>query len=145
MQWKDAYSVGIQEIDDHHKHLLKLFSQIERSVKLRCGWKEVIYDLVDLKVFARRHFEFEEGLMRMYGYPQLKEHEGSHQLFFTKLGEIESKSIPEIAQSELIKFLCDWLKTHISGEDKGYAEHALSGAAIVRPSAATLKLVESAA
>ena len=54
MKWRNEYSVGIQEIDDHHKHLLKLFSQIEQSVKLQCGWKEVIYGLVDLKVFARK-------------------------------------------------------------------------------------------
>ena len=141
MEWKDSYSVGIQEIDEHHKHLLRLFARINDSIKLRRGWREIIYDTIDLKVFARRHFEFEEGLMRMYGYKESATHEKSHQHFFAKLLDIESKSIPELAQTELVKFLCDWLTNHILGEDQGYSSHILSGAPVVRAHSPTLSVV----
>lgn len=132
MEWKDEYSVGIQEIDDQHKHLLVVFSQIERAIRVQRGWMEVFYEVADLKTFAKMHFEIEEVLMRLYGYPDSAEHAEQHRYFFIRLAEIEGRSLDGSVGSELLTFLCDWLKGHIQGADKGYAEHILSGAAIVR-------------
>lgn len=144
MKWQDKYSVGIREIDDQHKHLLKLFSKIEQAIQLQSGWRAIVYDIVDLKVFARRHFELEESLMRMYGYNESEMHERMHQHFFTSLTEIESKSIADLAHNELVTFLCDWLKTHIQGADRGYAAYILSGASILKPNAPSLSIVKAA-
>lgn len=132
MEWKYEHSIGIQEIDDQHKQLIEIISSIERAIKHERGWREIVYGIVDLKIFARRHFEIEEALMRMYGYGEAAKHTEEHQYFFTRLAEIESKSIYDLAERELLKFLRDWLKDHILGEDRGYAEYILSGASIVR-------------
>jgi len=132
MEWKPEHSVGIQEIDDQHKKVIEIISRVERAVKLQRGWREVVYDIVDLRVFAKSHFEFEEGLMRMYEYKNYAKHVEEHQYFFTKLTEIESKSISNLVEAELLKFLRDWLKEHILVEDKSYAEHILSGAPIAK-------------
>ncbi len=144
MEWKQEHSIGIQEIDDQHKKLIEIIVSIERAIELQRGWREIVYGLVDLKVYAKRHFEFEEALMRMYGFNEAARHTEEHQYFFTRLAEIESKSIYDLAESELLKFLRDWLKNHILGEDRGYAEHILAGAAVVRTSVPMLTVGKSA-
>lgn len=136
MEWSDEYSLGIQEIDDQHKHLLVIFSQIERAIRLQRGWMEIFYEVVDLKSFAKMHFEIEEALMRLYAYGESAAHAEEHRYFFIKLAEIEGRSLDGSVGSELLTFLCDWLKDHIQGSDKGYAEHILSGAPLVRSSVA---------
>jgi len=143
MEWKPEHSIGIREIDDQHKKLIEIISRIERSIKLRSGWRAIVYDIVDLKVFARSHFEFEEGLMRMYGYKEYDKHTEEHQYFFKRLTEIESKSVDDLAEGELLKFLRDWLKDHILVEDKSYAEHILSGAPIEKSDLSALTVVKT--
>jgi len=93
MEWKHEHSIGIQEIDEQHKKVIEIISKIERDIKLNRGWREIVYDVVDLRVFAKSHFEFEEGLMRMYGYKEAAKHMKEHEYFFARLTEIESKSI----------------------------------------------------
>ncbi len=144
MEWKHEHSIGIQEIDDQHRKLIEIISRIERAIKLQRGWREIIYDIVDLRVFARSHFEFEEGLMRMYGYKEYQKHADDHKYFFKRLAEIESKSTYDLAESEILKFLRDWLKEHILVEDKDYAELILSDAPVVKSFAPALTVVRSA-
>ena len=144
MEWKPEHSIGIQEIDDQHKKLIEIISSIERAIKLQRGWREIVYALVDLKIFARRHFEIEEALMRMYAFKDAAKHTEEHQYFFTRLAEIESKSVYAAAESELLKFLRDWLKDHILVADRSYAEHILSGASVVKTHIPTLAAVKSA-
>ena len=137
MEWNDEYSVGIQEIDDQHKRLLDIFSYIERGIRLQRGWMEIFHSVADLKIFARIHFEIEEALMRLYGFPALRAHIEEHQHFFTRLAEIESKALKGPVEKETLEFLCDWLKSHIQGSDRGYTDHILSGALVVRSGSAT--------
>lgn len=144
MEWKHEHSIGIQEIDDQHKKVIEIISKIELAIKLHRGWREIVYDVVDLRVSARRHFEFEEGLMRMYGYKEAAEHIKEHEYFFARLTEIEGKSVSCLIESELLKFLRDWLKKHILGQDKGYAEHILSGAPAVKSKVLPPTVVKSA-
>ena len=132
MEWKYEHSIGIEEIDNQHRKLIDIILTIERAIDRQLGWRDIVYGLVDLKVFARSHFEIEEALMRIYGYKDAAKHAEEHQYFFTRLAEIECKSIDKLAESELLKFLRDWLKNHILGEDRGYANHILSGASVIR-------------
>ncbi|MDD5176363.1 MAG: bacteriohemerythrin [Sterolibacterium sp.] len=144
MEWKYEHSIGIQEIDDQHRKLIEIIVSIERAIVSHVGWRDIVYGLVDLKVFARSHFEIEEALMRMYGYKEAAKHTEEHQYFFTRLAEIECKSIDKLAEGELLKFLRDWLKKHILGEDRGYADHILAGASIVKTKVPSLTVVKSA-
>ena len=38
MEWKDEYSMGILEIDNQHRLLLRSISVIEESIRLNQGW-----------------------------------------------------------------------------------------------------------
>ncbi|MDP2794172.1 MAG: bacteriohemerythrin [Sulfurisoma sp.] len=132
MEWKDEYSLGIAEIDNQHKVLLRGFSAVEEAIGLGRGWSSVHFAIVELRDLAASHFAFEEALMRLYGYAELEEHAESHRNLLVKLQEIEHASIRTSAERDMVEFLRNWLTMHIQGADKGYARHILTGAAVVR-------------
>ena len=132
MEWKDEYSVGIQEIDNQHKQLLRSFSEIEESIRLKQGWSDIHYAIVGLIQAARMHFSFEEAMMRLFGYPGLEFHLKEHRSFFDSLDAIERRSLKLSAETEMVRFLLEWLKKHMLGSDKGYAVHIFSGAQVVK-------------
>ena len=131
MEWQDAYSLDIREIDDQHKKLIGYFSAIESSVSLDRGWSEIHFGISRLRTYAKIHFEFEEALQRMFGYGQSTEHEEGHRHFFSQLKAIEQRSAGQRADEEIVKFLSDWLTQHILVADRDYAKYILSGASIV--------------
>lgn len=135
MEWKDEYSMGIEEIDTQHRELISLFNRIVATADSGARWDTVHYQVMDLRRFAEFHFEFEEALMRMYGYKELDEHAHSHRAFFARLNEIEYLSNKDYVQKEMLRFLSDWLMKHILVADKSYALHILLGGSIVRPAA----------
>ena len=132
MKWKNEYSLGIQEIDAQHRLLLTSFAVIEEAIKLKQGWSNVHFSIVGLKELARMHFTFEEALMRLFAYPEAKEHRSDHEYFFARLAEIENNSLRNSTERELLDFLQEWLTNHILDTDAGYARHILSGASVVR-------------
>jgi len=132
MEWKDEYSLGILEIDNQHKLLLRSFTAIEESIESNQGWSNTHYAIMELIRLARMHFSFEEAVMRMYAYPGSKKHQKEHQRFFDHLERIERQSLKKSAEVKMVQFLKDWLTTHILGTDRGYANHIFSGAQVVR-------------
>lgn len=132
MEWKDEYSVGILEIDDQHKLLLRSFTAIEESIRLDQGWSNTHYAILDLNQLARMHFTFEEAIMHMFGYPETEAHQNEHQQFFSRMASIERHSLKKSAEVEMVQFLRSWLTMHILGSDRGYAKHIFSGAQVVR-------------
>jgi hemerythrin-like metal-binding protein len=132
MKWKDEHSVGIHEIDNQHKLLLRSFSVIKESIKLDQGWSDTHYALVELIQLARVHFSFEEAIMRMFGYPGMHAHQKEHQRILLKLDSFERASLKKPAETEMVPFLEDMLVAHMLGSDKGYVKHIFSGAQVIR-------------
>lgn len=132
MEWKDDYAVGIREIDEQHKELVGLFARVADSIGSELAWPEIHYQLVELKTFATFHFEFEEALMRLFGYTEQSEHADAHKKFFDKLHIIEQSTIRDEVKLEMVRFAFDWLFSHIGTADKAYAKHILDGAAVVK-------------
>jgi hemerythrin len=132
IEWKDEYSVGLQEIDNQHRQLLALFGRVAESLRDAASWSELHYRIVELRSFAEFHFEFEEALMRMFGYVEQAQHADSHKQFFVRMAEFEKNSILGETKQDMLKFLFDWLFSHILKSDKAYAQYILSGAPVVK-------------
>lgn len=133
MQWKPEYSIGIKEIDDQHEGLIAQFSKVEKIVTARHNWEQTHYAIVELTQAARRHFDFEEALMRLFGIPGAEKHKTDHEYFFIKMAEIEQHSLRASAETEMIKFLYAWLRDHILVADRqDYAEFILGITPVVK-------------
>jgi len=138
MEWKADYSVGIEEIDRQHKELLRLFGVIKDAISADEGWSTIHFGLVEVKRFAHFHFEFEEALMRLYGFVGLDEHTATHQQMLHRLESTEHDSLQESTKEDILKLFRDWLLEHINGADRSYARHILAGASVVVPPGFTL-------
>ena len=126
MEWTKKLSVGLAELDDDHKQLIRIINQLgteyppeERRAALR-------QSLVALRRYAEFHFAREEKVLMACAYPNLEEHRGEHRDFVQRIQELtrqfdaDPESTSEIVNQDLLSFLRDWLNHHIMTEDKAY-------------------------
>ena len=128
VDWKDAYSVGIESIDQQHKKLINLINMLQTSVDYSTGEefeRECLAAVVD---YTKTHFVYEEGLMSKYGYPDFEAHKAQHQKMIDKISDLMAayEEHPESAMKDVLGFLKQWLIRHINGTDKQYSEFLLS-------------------
>lgn len=111
IRWSDEYSVGVERIDEEHKTLIDMINKAFDSVSDR---DETLKQLtLDMQEYAIMHFSTEDKYMVDYGYPHTKSHLESHRLFIRHAhGEVPLEPI------KIIKFLAEWLNSHIKEEDK---------------------------
>jgi hemerythrin-like metal-binding protein len=84
---------------------------------------EVVDDMVDrLLAYALQHFDTEEGLMRASSYPYLAAHEREHREFSDRVSEMERRRRHGqlLPSSEMMDFLCTWLRDHVLDSDKDF-------------------------
>ena len=132
MYWREEYSLGILEIDDQHQTLITRFGAIEAALQQGQAWSTIYFNIADLREFARFHFACEEALMRLHGFPGIRLHTAEHAHFFKVLAEIEKNHIRKPIEKNLVESLRAWMTKHIVASDKEFAQHILSGAAVVR-------------
>jgi hemerythrin len=120
VMWDDKYLIGIEQFDDHHKHLIKLLNDTyDLYLPSRQAEGKVSHMLQSLAQYAKYHFDMEENWMFDHGYPGMKEHVSEHQEFITKVAGFE-KALEGGAANlpvDIISFLRVWLLAHISLTD----------------------------
>jgi hemerythrin len=120
--WKEKYNVGIKEIDDQHKKLVKLLSDLFQSMETNQGKDALAPILAGLVEYTKTHFATEERLMKSYGYPDYEPHKKKHEEFTRKVLDFQKQfqSGNFGLSVQVGYFLKDWLKKHIQGTDKKY-------------------------
>lgn len=132
LQWKDAYSVGNEKLDEQHKHWINLYNQLDDVMTgnsrgelgaTRSGILQKISDYVDY------HFQFEEEFMREIGYPGLEKHWEIHKNFRNEVYRICREHIEGtiILNSEIMDMIRHWLVEHIVKQDTRIMEFLLAG------------------
>lgn len=124
IEWDDAYSVGIDSIDQQHKRLVNLINQLQTAVDYSTGEefeREALDELVD---YTKTHFSYEEGLMQQYDYPEFEPHKAQHQEMIQQVEEVlaEYEQDQDRAMQHALDFLKTWLINHINGTDKEYSD-----------------------
>ncbi len=120
----DEYRTGIELVDREHEMLFQIIAEATNLVK-----DEMIFDKYDeimkiinrLREYTEEHFGDEEEYMEHIGYSGLEAQKRAHQIFITKLREINLDEIDEKQQEyleELMEFLFGWLSNHILRSDK---------------------------
>jgi len=87
IEWLASYEIGVPEIDDDHKALLKSLTAIKDAFADRdygvC--RSLVADFVSK---AESHLEWEEALLRDTGYPGADSHAERHAELFARVAEI---------------------------------------------------------
>lgn len=125
-KWKDKFKTGIEEIDNQHKRLFDIGSELYNLVSLDDGsdhYDEIIALLTELSDYTKYHFSYEEKLMEKFNYSDINSHKKEHQKFIDKLNETLAKDIDMNQKQvvlDMIEFIISWVSSHIVGTDFKY-------------------------
>jgi len=84
-EWTTDVAVGHTQIDDEHKQLFVLAEAVVAPLLSNAGHQPTEARLQALIDFARKHFAFEEELMRTSDYPDAKSHASFHNSLLKEL------------------------------------------------------------
>ena len=126
MQWKSEMSVGLDELDEDHRFLIRVINRLAENAESDGDAEAVRECLASLRNYAEFHFAREESVMRACGYATLSEHQDEHRAFTSEIADVarrfeeeESPAGPAVNE-ELLSYLKDWLTHHILVVDMGY-------------------------
>jgi len=124
INWNDALSVNVAEMDQQHKRLIALINELNDAMSVGKG-RDALQKIVDdLVAYTTTHFRAEEKYFARFEYPDTFNHRREHVVFIkTVVGyrdRIANGDMP--LTTEVMKFLSNWLKTHIQGTDKKYSQ-----------------------
>lgn len=123
MEWKNNYSVHVEELDRQHQRLIQIINSLHDAMKIGAPKPALERILSDLVSYTRFHFQTEEQLMRAHRFPEYKEHLREHEsLTSTVVRFDEDLRAGRVALSvPLMQFLKSWLSSHILQSDAKYS------------------------
>ena len=121
--WDNSYSVGVRMLDDQHREIIDVVNLLIMDPYKNVNSDTVQEALMRLKKFALEHFETEEMLLELHGYPDYAAHKQEHNDFTEALGGFcmdTLKERPEVPK-KLMLFVRDWWDDHILVEDMKFS------------------------
>ena len=136
IKWTIEMSVGIDVIDNDHKKLLNLINELVFIIQANAPSKEaaiesVISELIDYTIY---HFDREEKLMEVCGYPEIERHKRVHETLKQQVQTYMDryKQKPQTLEPDAIRiFLNLWLVDHIMTMDKDYESWMQNNAELI--------------
>lgn len=123
MLWTKIMEGGIPVVDAQHK---ELFRQVDALLN-NGGEEEVCRMLQFLEQYVVRHFATEEYMQQSAGYPLARLHKKQHNDFtaaFLELKkEYQDSGYNLVVLLKLNRTAVAWLKEHILGADKEFADY----------------------
>ncbi len=125
-EWDDKLSVGLAEIDDQHKEIIKDLNEFYHHITGDSFNYESAYEiLLKFKFFVEKHFECEENYMFYIDYPEIFEHKRLHEQMCDSIDDLLDKLNNEKAEiNELLALINMWLSEHITIEDNKIVKFA---------------------
>ena len=123
IEWKEEYSVGIEEIDDQHQHMVGIINDLFYIINNKEFDKvDEIYERASQ--YAKYHFDTEEKYFEEFEYGDTEAHIAQHNKYNEKILEFSKQyNQNDTPMSfQVIDFLEDWWINHIQGVDKKYTE-----------------------
>lgn len=119
--WSERFVVGIQEIDDQHKRLIRQLNRLEAAV-LEGAAEPLIVEVLDfLEAYAAEHFAFEEAVMEQTrckaGHLNCIAHQAFLRSFKAVRAEYEKNGVTPGLVTKVQTNLLSWAEHHIGGVD----------------------------
>ncbi len=125
--WTLEYSVGIESIDEQHRHFFDIANKILELADLKdSDGRELFESLEELGNYAFYHLKTEEEYFDKFNFALAEEHVAAHDLYRKKVNEFmdrarKGEDIKKI-MNEAASYSGEWLLTHILVMDKKYTK-----------------------
>ena len=142
--WSTEFETGIKAIDNDHKALFEEINQLAVALIEQASDEEVVQAINCLESYVHEHFSREEVFMIQAGYPGTEEHIKKHRALTRKVGllrKLHEDETATIDPQKFVKFLSNWLSSHILKVDMAYLPY-LQGEASGRDENLSEKLHE---
>jgi hemerythrin len=117
LQWTQDFSVGVEEIDSHHKELFNRINNLDSAMKQGRAKDEVVRLIEFLDKYVIMHFGTEEKYMTDYGYEGYALHKSKHELFKKEFSDIRTKLDSGGVTPDVImlsnNLLITWFSNHV--------------------------------
>jgi hemerythrin len=128
VEWNDKYCVGIPFIDEQHKKLIEHTNTLYQGCLSGSPEEKKTYFMNTVKLvvdYTKFHFSAEEKMLQNVNYPQLASQKKQHEEFVQKLiDDVRSfQGGSKFAPNNFVRFLRDWILSHIALEDTKYARY----------------------
>ena len=122
MPWTSELELGIEEIDNQHKELVRLANVLHDEISGPAPQREAIGAVLEgLVDYTHNHFIVEEVLFQQQNYPETPAHQAQHNRFTgTAMDLLMRFEDGEEVSIEALEFLKDWLVHHICKVDRAY-------------------------
>lgn len=135
MIWTSAMSVGVPELDEDHRVLIRIVNQLAESKKNDDHAGILRQSIYSLLRYAEFHFAREEKVLAACDFPGITHHKQVHRAFTAHMQKLakalddDETPAAEIVSQDLLYYLKDWLNHHILIEDMSYRKLAESNPA----------------
>ncbi len=123
--WKNRNRLGIPIIDEQHRGIVSTINSLYFFMRSGLDQKVLEPTINILKQSTIIHFETEEALISMAGYPGLREHRRLHEKLTKRIDNLSISSFESMDSDTVLKFLRGWWLGHINEEDRKYAPYVL--------------------
>lgn len=126
LSWKDEYAIGVESIDEQHRHLFEIGNRAYELLKDEfCidKYDKVAEILDELEEYTRYHFESEEQYMQEIEYQGYFMQKVEHDKFLKTIEEEKSKlaELDEVTDKDIeniLSLVFEWVLNHILKRDK---------------------------
>lgn len=128
LSWNERFSVGVDEIDRQHKHLMNLINDIDIVVSKGGSYEQMAPIVEELVAYTRQHFAYEEKLLKANQCPNFEEHQQSHLVLHKEIIDWQKKVMHcnHNQLKELMTMLKLWFPGHILTADKKQAQYLVN-------------------
>lgn len=126
--WKEEYSVGHLGLDGEHRYFIELVNRLSLVMTSTIPRHEVLDLLILLESETDVHFQHEEEVLKLTGYPSVREHAEAHRKLLEEVirmrHAVEKRGDLDIkAEAKGIADLRQSLFEHILSEDMALRQH----------------------
>ena len=121
---------GIPIIDTQHANLVRITNNLRMSCLMSAEManNRFIRAVHEATEYVQYHFSTEEKLMSILSFPEYPDHKREHADFIWEILS-RAKQFQEgqnLVPEKFVYFLSEWIRNHIGGSDKVFAEYFVS-------------------
>lgn len=124
--WTNHMSVDVKLLDNDHKRLAILISELHEGVVAEWAKQALIRVFEVLVRNIRIHFAHEEQLFAETAYPDAAIHLREHDNLIMRVSELKARFVSETrvdGSLEVVNLLKGWLFSHFQSSDLDYVAH----------------------